>query len=231
MRPLAKKLFPGLIESGQEGVVNIIFLLGILVVVGAGAYFLLNSAPVVPPPIPPANLSANNEPVEATYLDEQLGFEFKYPSKETSIQKDSEDEYSKRGQSKYRQNFTGYVGYEPPKVKEAFMVLAKDKSFDLAPFSLWVFENPNKLNAEVWYDRYWYYPFMWGVFIREHKYMPSVLRQATISGELTEFRLLDYQEGKPEYFYFPHKENMILIRVLTEKNNGEAILKTFKLVN
>lgn len=213
----------------------IIFLAVLVLTVGGSYLYILPKFKTTPPvqetPLLKVTTTATNDSSLSVYNDQQLGFEFKYQKQDITIQNDTEEEYSKRGLGDFRKNFTGYVGYEPPKLIKAVAALGKDSSFDLSPFTVWVFENPKALNDAAWYDKYWYYPFMWGIFAREHKYMSSVLRQATISGQQIEYRLLGYQDGAPQYLYFPHKGNMILVRVLTDKNNGEQILTTFKLIN
>lgn len=214
-------------KNSQSGAVFVLVLLLVLIIAGLVLFILIG---VKNSPVSFSQKTAKTGSTLPVYYSRQFGFEFRYPL-EFTVQNDSEEDYSKRGQTDFRKNFTDYVGYEPPKLIKAVAVLGKDNSYDPSPFTVWVFANPDSLDTFLWYDKYWYYPFMWGIFAKEHKYMPSLERQATVSGQFVQYRLLSYQNGAPEYFYFSHKGNMILLRSLTTKNSGKSILDTFKLLN
>lgn len=211
-----------------------LFLIIVLIVAVAGIFFYqlskgnydLKTSEVL---VPKKDVS-KKDPGES--FTSELGFEFKY-SKDLTVKVDSEEEYSKRGTGAsndgpvgdYRKNFKGYVGYEPPKFLSAMVVLEKEEDYGTNPFSLWVFENSNNLTKEAWFDRYWYYPFLWGVFDYTSKGHVALDAEATISGQLAKYKIVSYQQGKPKFLYISKDQKMYLFKVIGEK--GENILNSF----
>lgn len=163
------------------------------------------------------------------YVNSDLGFQFKY-SDNLTVSQDSEDMYAARNGGDARKNFKGYVLYEPAKFISAVSVLDSSKSFDKAPFSVWVFDNSSNFTPDQFFDKYWYYPFLWGQFNPPEKRPIGLLNQATVSGQLVMYGSVSYQVGSPRYFYIPAKDKMILIRELTTDKTGEDILNSFKLL-
>ncbi len=157
-------------------------------------------------------------------------FIFSYAPKLTA-RADSEEEYSKRNGGDARKNFSGYVQYQPPKFLEASAVLNFDQNIDKSPFTVWVFDNPSNLSEADWYDKYWYYPYLWGQFNLPEKQPLSPKNEATVSGRMAHFGLVDYQFGSPKYYYLSSQSRMYLIRILaTPDNAGEQALSSFKLI-
>ncbi|MBI2597410.1 hypothetical protein HYW41_04595 [Candidatus Daviesbacteria bacterium] len=163
---------------------------------------------------------------EQTYQNKQLGFQLTYPNEDLTVKEDSEEEYNKRGNGDFRKNFKGYVGYEPGKLLGAVVVLEKDQNFDKSPISVWVFDNPNGLTVESWFDKYWYYPFLWGVFDFESKGHVALDKEATISGKIAKYKIVTYQPNTPKYLYISNNGKMYLFRIIDE--SGDKILESFK---
>ncbi|EKD91395.1 MAG: hypothetical protein ACD_30C00014G0005 [uncultured bacterium] len=173
----------------------------------------------------------NEEVLEVSPADEEgekvysgLGFEFKY-SVELEVKEDSEEEYNRRGNGDFRKNFTSYVQYAPAEFLGAVSVLKEDKDFDKAPLTIWVFNNPNGLTPEGFYNEYWYYPFLWGMFNPPDKKKDAPNLEATISGKLAKGAEISYQINSPKYFNLNSGGKMYLFRVLS---GGEEILGSFK---
>jgi hypothetical protein len=162
------------------------------------------------------------------YANQSLGFEFEYPN-ELTVKEDSEEEFNKRGNGDYRKNFKGYVGYEPGQSIGAAVVLDKNSPFDKSPLAVWVFENPDNLSEEQWFDDYWYYPFIWGVFDYTSKGHIVMDQEATISGQLAKYKIVSYQPGAPKFIYIAKGQKMYLFRIIGEA--GEKLLSTFKFLN
>lgn len=114
-------------------------------------------------PVPSAYPAISNkisiptlQPAEASgevslqkYEDTELGFEFEYSTDHQAVKPDSEEDYNKRENGNFRKNFTGYVGYEPGEfIKAVAVVNNADGSYRTAPFTIWVFENPNNETAQ-----------------------------------------------------------------------------------
>ncbi len=166
-----------------------------------------------------------------TYTNDEYSFTFSYP-KTLSVQPDSEEDFAKRFGGDNKANFTSYVGYAPGKLLSAVAVLDKDSSFDNSPLTIWIFDNPNQLTVDQWFDKYWYYPFLWGVFDKTSKGHVILDQEATISSQTAKYKIVSYQPGAPKYLYLEHGGKMFLIRVLTASDQtGENILQSFKFTN
>ncbi len=165
------------------------------------------------------------------FISINLGFSLSY-KKDLTVKEDSEEEYNKRGNGDFRKNFKGYVGYEPPAFLGAAAVLGKDNNFDNNPFTIWVFDNPNNLTVDGWFDKYWYYPFVWGVFDYTSKGHIALDKEATVSGEMAKSKVVVYQPGQPKFIYVAKEGKMYLFRIIDDsKNTGDQILSTFKFLN
>ena len=138
----------------------------------------------------------------------------------------TEEEFNKRGNGDFRKNFKGYVGYEPGEPFGAVVVLDKEGSYDASPFSVWVFNNSNVLTIEQWFDKYWYYPYLWGVFDYTSKSHVALDTEATVSGQQARYKIVAYQPGKPKFVYIAKDQKMYLFRVIGD--SGDKILSTFK---
>lgn len=159
------------------------------------------------------------------YLKPDLGFKFKFP-KNLKVLEDSEEEFNKRGNGNFRKNFKGYVGYEPGEFSGAVVVLDETKSYKANPFSLWVFNNQENISVEKWFDTYWYYPFLWGVFDYTSKGHITPDTEATVSGQPVKYKIVAYQPGKPKFVYVSKDKKMYLFRVIGE--TGDKILSGFQ---
>lgn len=173
-------------------------------------------------------ITTAQQPQFNDYSNKDLGIGFSY-SKELSVKGDSEGEYNKRGNGDYRKNFMGYVGYEPGVVLGAVVVLDKSDQYDINPFSVWVFDNPNNLSAENWFSKYWYYPYLWGVFDYTSKSHVALDQEATVAGKISSSKVVAYQLGSPKYVYISNNGKMYLFRVIG--SIGEQILAMIKFVN
>lgn len=201
-------------------------LLIILVLAAAlGGYFYLSQPKSSINSSPAINKVTSSVSNIQTYSNSQFNFEFKY-AKDLKVTKDSEEEFNKRGGGDFRKNFKGYVAYEPGKFLEAVAVLGKDNSYDINPFSVWVFDNPNDISIDSWFEKYWYYPFLWGVFDYVSKGHVTLDKEATVSGVMAKSKIVSYQPGSPKYVYLSREKKMYLLRVIGE--NGDKILSTFK---
>lgn len=205
-------------QKGTAALIALIAVLSLLALFGV-AFFALSQLNKV-------SLSGN-APISTpkpVYRNQQLGLEFEYPGEDFEIKDDSEEEFNKRGNGNYRKNFTGYVRYEPGKFFGAIAVLDQTKSFDANPLSIWVFDNPDNLTVESWFDKYWYYPFIWGVFDSRSKGHITPDSEATISGKLAKSKIVTYQGGKPKFVYISNNQKMYLFRVIGKM--GETILSS-----
>lgn len=160
------------------------------------------------------------------FSSQEFNFTFQYPAKNLTVKNDSEEEFNKRGNGDFRKNFRGYVMYEPGKVLGAVTVLGKDGSFDLVPFSVWVFDNPQELTSSQWFEKYWFYPYLWGVFAEPDKGHIRPDKIATISGQTVKYSVVSYQQGSPKFILISQNQQMYLLRVIGDE--GEKILESFK---
>lgn len=140
--------------------------------------------------------------------DKNLGFSLQMPQGYDLVT-ETEQEFFERNKTDYRKNFTYYVEYAPPAVL---------KILTSSDFSLWVFDNPENITIEAWYDKFWYYPFVWGQFNLPEKQAIASSKEGTV---------VDYQPGKPKFVYIPHQNKMFLMRILGD--DGEKIFNSLKL--
>lgn len=204
----------------------LILIVGFFIAVAIGAFFLFKpSVPTLPQLVVkiPTNTSF---PKPLYYNNEKLGLQFQY-TVASSVKEDSEEEFNKRGNGNFRKNFANYVQYDPAKVLGAVVVLGKDQNFDTNPLSVWVFENPENLTPEDWFGKYWYYPFLWGVFDWTSKGHVIPDQEATISGQSIKYKIVTYQSGSPKYIYLSNRRKMYLLRVIGDI--GDQILSGFEL--
>ena len=123
------------------------------------------------------------------------------------------------------------MGYAPPEFLGAVAVLDKTGSYDKNPFSVWVFNNNNYLTIEQWFQKYWYYPFVWGVFDYTSKGHIALDQEATVSGETAKSKIVSYQSGEPKYIYVSKNSKMYLFRIIDDKDHtGDQILSSFKFI-
>lgn len=202
----------------QKGSVQLLLLLLVVLLLGVGVYFYK-----APKETPVVQQNTNNN--YDNYSNKSLGFEFKY-AKDLIVKEDSEEEFNKRGNGNFRKNFNGYVGYEPAQVAGAVVVLGKDGQYGTNAFSVWVFKNESNLTIQQWFQNYWYYPFVWGVFDYTSKSHIDLDQEATVSGQLAGSKVISYQPGSPKFLYVSKNNKMYLFRVIGEV--GDKILSTFK---
>lgn len=208
----------------QRGSVLPFVLLIIVVLALTGGYYIYQARLTKPVDIKVSPVSVS-ESKNKTYTNDKLDFQFGY-SKELTVRQDSEEEFNQRGNGEFRKNFKGYVGYEPGKFLGAAVVLGKDANYDINPFTIWVFDNPNDLSIDGWHHDFWYYPFVWGDFTSTGKYELAPDQEATISGQIGKSKIIDYQSGKPKFIYLNKDKRMYLFRIIGE--TGDQILSTFK---
>lgn len=221
----------------QRGsVLPLLMILVVLLLLGGGAaYFLLYSKQkpaAVVETVPLKNsVLASPSPGSSTQTvsNDLLSLKFDLP-KGYSLVKESEEEYFKRANGDIRKNFNGYIFYPPAEFADSFYVLLEsEKNPDKAELSVWVFKNPDNLNAQKFYEKYWYYPFVWGDFTqRKYEIAPEDIE--LIGGKEGNFGIIGYREGKPEMVYLPLKDKNLMMQIQFPSENVKAreILKSFK---
>ncbi|MBI2334300.1 hypothetical protein HYU96_00705 [Candidatus Daviesbacteria bacterium] len=195
-------------------------LLPILVILALAGFFYFKFSLSTKEPVSPAAKDTENI---KTY--QSLDFQFQY-GQEWKVLEDSEEEFDERGNGTFRKNFTGYVGYEPGKFLGAVVTLDQSGSYEINPFTVWIFDNPQNLTIEAWHHDYWYYPFVWGDFTDTGKFVLAPQDEATVSGQPGKSGIIDYREGKPKFIYVAKDGKMYLFRIIGSE--GEKILQSFK---
>lgn len=209
-------------QCKQKGTAALFLLITGLLIVGlVGVFFFGLSKSQSPLPS-----LKNPTPEPLAYRNQNFGLEFQYSDKGFTVKEDSEEEFNKRGNGDFRKNFTGYVGYPPADFLGAVVVLDKDEKYDTSPLAVWIFDNPDNLTTDDWFDKYWYYPFLWGVFDWTSKGHVAPDKEATISGQTAKYKIVSYQPGSPKFIYVSNDKKMYLFRVIGGKD--DQILSTFK---
>lgn len=207
----------------QKGsVLPLVILITVLIASGLGAYLYkqgLNKNQVVNKISIP-----NKEKQVQTFTDQNLNIKFKYPAT-LQVVNDTEEEFNKRGNGNFRKNFTSYVTYAPAKFLGGVVVLEMMGDFEKSPLTVWVFEKNDNLSEDEWYNKYWYYPFVWGDYTsRRNNFAPT--QDATVSGKLGKSGIVTYQPGQPKFIYLSNGGKMYLFKVIGEM--GEQVLKNVR---
>jgi hypothetical protein len=179
-------------------------------------------------------LAASNSSTQTDhkYVNTLLGFELTLTS-DLIAKEDSEGAFNKRAagadikNGDLRQNFSSYVGYQPGEVLGAVAILDKTGSFDSAPLQIWVFNNPDNLTIDQWYENYWYYPFIWGDFSKEGRANEAPAEDLSLPGLGAKSAIVDYQPSKPKFGYIFKDQKVYLFKVI---GNGDQVLSSFKLL-
>ncbi len=216
----------------QKGFSPVLLVIFLSVAVFAGVFLISpafkqnnSQSPAISIPNPVKSLK--KEP--SIYSSKDLGFEFSYEGDDLVAKEDTEEAFNKRSNGDFRKNFRGYVTYDPGKFLGGVVIPGKDGSYETNPFTLWVFDNPQDLSIDSWFDKYWYYPFLWGVFDYVSKGHVALDQEATISGQMAKSKIVSYQPGLPKYVYLSKEKKMYLFRIIGEE--GNKILSTFKFIN
>ena len=173
-------------------------------------------------------IAPSTEPSPTIYTDPSLGFKTKIPQG-FNVREETEEEYFKRANGQIRDNFTSYVQYPPPMfTKSLYVIKESDKDLGNAVLSIVVYENPENLSPEKFYNKYWYYPFIWGEFGGD-KSLISPKEIEKVGGTEAGSAVVNFRESKPKFIYLPleDKKQMLQIHLPSENNQpGEDILKS-----
>lgn len=186
----------------------------------------------------PSQISSKELPVDRSSLfpiasstnisfkDKDIPLSFSYPN-EYSVEEEKEEDHFKRANGDIRKNFTATTYYEPAKaVKLLSLISNSTAGKEGSPFVIWIFENPNNLSVGDFYKNYWYYPYVWGEYAEPGRSNYAPLKEATVSGRLANYAVIDYRPGTPNFYYLPYKDKMLMIRVVdTETTKGSKILE------
>lgn len=223
----------------QKGFASTLFLVLILLIASsiAGYWFLIRQTnPPTPAKVttPAVTPKVEDLPQTSIYKNPDLGVEFTLPEGFV-VKIETEPEYFKRANGNIRNNFTYYVQYSPAEfVSSLYVINQNEKDLANADLSLLIFQNPENLTPQAFYNRYWYYPFIWGEFSTGEKSKISPKNIKLISGVEAGSAVIDFRPGNPEFIYLPqgNKDQMIQIHLPSENNPiGKEILSSFKLTD
>lgn len=206
----------------------IIILIVAIGVVGVFYYQFISKSPGAQPNF--SNITPSPTPVKREVFDELPGLKFNLP-KTFRLKKETEEQYFKRVFGNIRKNFNTYVLYPPAEFAEAYYIVPeRENNLDNAILTVWAFQNPDNLDAKTFYDKYWYYPFVWGDFT-ERKNLIAPESIEFIGGKEGMYGVVDYRDGKPKFVYLSLRDKnlMLQIHLPTEGNlAGQDILRSFK---
>lgn len=210
----------------QKGFAHLLLIAIILIVSlsAIGVYFFIfkNQSPVISEQMVAPEVISQQPTQNQVYKNQNLGFEFVLPEGST-VKDETEEEFHKRSNGQMRKNFTYYVQYAPAEFVSSLYVLGKDNDYENAALSLWVFENPKDLDASAFYEKYWYYPFIWGDFSSgKERIAPTIdfnIADSTASGAVAAFK-----PNSPKFMYLPREGKMYLFKVVGDSK----IIDSFK---
>ena len=132
--------------------------------------------------------------------------------------------------------FAELMGYPPPifvsivTVDELTYTDKQQGEKPPIPFTAWAFSNPENLNIDEWYQKYGYYPSIWG------QATPGVLAEnqpqskTMIANTHAQFRITQNM-GTLQLVFVPTQDHMLLFEVRgdpTPDNIGNQILSTIQ---
>jgi hypothetical protein len=172
-----------------------------------------------------------NTPQESPIIPSLVSIEYKdglvvflYDQTKFDVKQDSEADFFKRQNGNARKNFAGYIGYSPATVLGTAVLVSKGESnIDASPFAIWVFDNPDNLDALGWFGKYWYYPFNWGMYEWADRAKISPKNEATVAGQLVNYGIIAYQQDSPKYYLIPKNGKMFLIKVTGQEKLLESL--------
>ena len=176
------------------------------------------------------------QPQFKEYTDTDEGFQFQYPDTGVSVLADDQGSYNARnGGDDYVKNFSQTYGYNPPNLVKGLIVMPNSiTDANLAPITLWIFDNPDNLSPSGWYDNYWYFPFVWGEY-EPKKSQEGPDNEASVSGQPAYYRDLNYGSQTPRFVYLQRSGKMFLFRIATpssgQEDLGTQILNSFKFID
>jgi hypothetical protein len=206
----------------------LIAIFAIAILSAIGVYFFIfknqpseNIQKKMVPPTPPTQ----EEVKRSIYNNDTLGFMFIIPEG-AFIKEETEAEFHKRSNGEMRKNFAYYIKYPPAEFVNSLYVLNKDNDYENAPLSLWIFENPDNLDAAAFYKRYWYYPFIWGDYTSAKEKIAPTLN-FEISEATGSLGMAAFKPNSPKFIYLPKNGKMYLFKTVGNSNT----LDSFKFSN
>lgn len=192
-------------------------------------YYVINQPQVAKTPDKPPLRTPQASSELENYENSSLRIKLNLPT-DYKVIEETEPEYFKRANGDTRKNFTYYVQYPPADFIGSTYVLKEDESnLDNAVLSILAFKNPDNLNAADFYNRYWYYPFVWGEFSSGEKAKVAPKSVEIISGKEASSSVVHYRDTDPKFIYLPIPGEGVIyqLRLPTENNKvGETILKS-----
>ena len=181
------------------------------------------------PPTINEKKSPVSSPNPSVYEDTDIGFKISIPEG-FEVKEESEEEYFKRAFGDIRKNFTYYVQYSPPEFVNSYYFLGAGESDpENAVLAIVVYKNPENLSPEAFYNKYWYYPFVWGEFNTGEKSKIAPKNIELIASKEAGTAIVNYRDSNPKFIYLPmgSKSLMFQLHLPTENNKaGEDILKS-----
>lgn len=173
---------------------------------------------------------AASSPQPQSITDDLLDLKLEIPVGYRKVS-ETEKEYFIRANGEIRKNFGSYIQYPPAEMVEGFYILSdSEKNLDQANLSIWVFKNPDNLDPQKFYSKYWYYPFVWGDFSAgKNKIAPE--KKEILGGKEGESGIVDFREGKPKFIYILLKDKNLMMQIQLPSVGNEAgnkILNSFK---
>lgn len=195
----------------------------------SGWYYLNNEKPSLQTSQVSDTPMPSKSPEKVQYNDSEVGFNVTIPEG-YEVKEESEAEYFKRAYGDIRKNFTYYVQYSPAEFVNSYYFLKKGESDpENAALSIVVFQNPDNLTPEAFYNKYWYYPFVWGEFSQSEKSKIAPTNIELIAGKEAGTAVVSYRDSNPKFIYLPlgSKNLMFQLHLPTENNKaGEELYKS-----
>ena len=166
------------------------------------------------------------------YENDQGGLTFRYPpdykvftNDEVTVKQTDRNLY-------YQDEFAAVLGYRPPQVVVEVYVShnSVQPSVHHNPtFHIWVLENSAQLSIDDWYQKYQYYPAVWGQLSDTKMAADIPSSQVEIGSHVASFSASnDYR--REQYGYLLQGSRIFLFQVDMQENVSSEILSTFQVI-
>jgi len=167
------------------------------------------------------------------YKNSENNFLFKYdPSKYEPVKTNEQKLATENnaGEPSMVDIFKSYKNYLPPKFIGAIKLMPKDKVEANSHFSVWIFDNSNNISISEWYEKYNYYPYIFGGLTREDALAESP-KNETVVGTMKAYWGIPSGMYLVKQTYIQYKSRVYLISSDMDNSEHNQILSTFEFFN
>ena len=168
------------------------------------------------------------------YADSALKFRLRYPESVYQVASESGKEYYQKYKKDPSERFSDFMGHAPPKDLGGVGIFFLEKEeitagnqtvvpIDGNQFTIRVFDNPQELTIDEWYEKYQLFPFRFGqgAPALEETIAINEIEGKTITREVPDF-------GKRKFVLLSKDNHVFLIKIFSPTKEKEQMLSTLE---